>query len=121
MSAARAVCIYDVDMRSIILILYLGINRRIDRYKYNILLYFNNITSYSITVRSDCARLKIITYPLKTRLLVTGELLQTKDVAITAVEVLSAHSPEVVSVKMKINELQLVKNMYNHSTHNNII
>jgi hypothetical protein len=45
---------------------------------------------------------KMITYPLKTRLLVTGELLQTKDVA-TVVAALSAHSPEVVSGRRKIN------------------
>jgi len=40
--------------------------------------------------------------------LVTGELLQTKDVA-TAVEALSTHSPEAVSEKKKIYELQLVQ------------
>jgi len=49
-----------------------------------------------IKTYNNCANKKIITYPLKTRLLVTGELLQAKDAA-TAAAVLSAHSPEVVS------------------------
>ncbi|KAE9545494.1 hypothetical protein AGLY_001037, partial [Aphis glycines] len=45
----------------------------------------------------------VITYPLKTRLLVTGELLQAKDAA-TVAAVLSAHSPELKIIIRLVNK-----------------